>query len=448
MNKNNNSNRLIVNLFVIILILFIFFKKILKLDSLSWFTFLGYIVFYLGIVALINMAFITKYRTRLVEYIQKDRSNIVWATLVISFSNFIVVFILAAFLKLFHSYIILDYNLWNTASFGGFFKPVFNFSFSITLLYALFVYIKLNNLASLQKVEQQKEIVVNVSAQYESLKNQLDPHFLFNSLNVLSSLIEENQEKAVLFTYSLSKTYRYILDQKDKDLVPLEQELEFAKTYIELLQMRFEDSLIFEIPEVIDQQGAKVVPLSLQLLLENAIKHNKATEQQPIVIRIEEHSNGYLVVENNLNKKKILEQRQGIGLSNITKRYSFLTSKPVKIEQDQHSFKVSIPILTKVYQHMHIIEEEQNDQELLKQAKQRVTKIKKFYSHLTVFIMTNLFLVSFNLLTSPDFLWSLIVVFAWAIGLVTQFMKVYNYNIFLGEDWEEKQIKEYMNRKK
>ena len=444
--SNIKRKQLVVNLLIIMLILYIFFKKILKLQDLNFFLFLGYISYYICILLVVNLLVVKKFKPDVVHYIQKDRTNIILATLGISVANFFLILVLSIFLKLFHLYV-LDLGTWSEDS-SGFFGPVFNFSFSLSLLYALYIYVTLNNLSSIQKVEQQKEIVVNVSAQYESLKNQLDPHFLFNSLNVLSSLIEEDQDKAVDFTHSLSKTYRYILEQKDKDLVPLEQELEFAKVYIELLQMRFEDTLIFELPQSIQQQGAKVVPLSLQLLLENAIKHNKATEQEPITIRIMEKSNGYLVVENNLNKKKILEQRQGIGLDNIKKRYSYLSSKPVKVEQTDESFIVSIPILTKVYEQMKIIDQEKTEPELLLEAKKKVKKIKGFYSHLTVFIMTNFFLIGLNLLTYPDFLWSLLITFSWAIGLAAHFMTVNNYDFFLGSNWEEEQIDKYMKEKK
>jgi hypothetical protein len=136
------------------------------------------------------------------------------------------------------------------------------------------------------KVKEQKVIAGTASAQFESLKNQIDPHFLFNSLNVLSSLIEENPDNAQRFTTSLSKIYRYVLEQKDKELVSVEEELAFAKTYMNLLKMRFENSISYELPTEFDNPEAKVVPLSLQLLLENTIKHNVASEQKPLHIKI------------------------------------------------------------------------------------------------------------------------------------------------------------------
>ncbi len=134
------------------------------------------------------------------------------------------------------------------------------------------------------KVKEQKIIAGTASAKFESLKNQIDPHFLFNSLNVLSSLIEENPENAQKFTTSLSKIYRYVLEQKDKELVTVAEELAFAKTYMNLLKMRFEDSITYEVPENFNDEDAKVVPLSLQLLLENTIKHNIVSEKKPLHI--------------------------------------------------------------------------------------------------------------------------------------------------------------------
>ncbi|MHC5201603.1 2TM domain-containing protein [Myroides sp. LJL119] len=410
--------------------------------------FLAYVTFFIAVLLAINVAIKNKFQSLVERFIRKDKKNILIATIFISLASFIALVFLAFIIKWIDFYVIGNSSLSSFAK-QNYWKDIFNFATTVSIIYALYTYVRLNTFSSEQIIEEQKEITVNVSAQFNSLKNQLDPHFLFNSLNVLSALIEEDQDKAVKFTHSLSKTYRYILDQKNKDLVSLEQEFAFARTYIELLQMRFEDSVIFEIPDQIKQQGAKVVPLSLQLLLENAIKHNKATESNPIKIQIVEHSNGYLEITNNLNKKSILDDRKGIGLSNITERYAFLSNKPVKIVETQDVFSVYIPILTKVIEHMKVIEEKQyNNEELLAQAKKKVAKIKKFYSHLTVYIMVNVFLIILNLLTEPNFMWSFIVLFAWGISIVVQGMQVYNYSFFLGEDWESKKIKEYINENK
>lgn len=194
------------------------------------------------------------------------------------------------------------------------------------------------------QVTEQKIIAKSANAQFESLKNQLDPHFLFNSLNVLSALIDENPEQALRFTSSMSKIYRYVLDEKDKELVTVEEELEFAKTYCELLKTRFEDSVIFEVEVEEKVRKMFVVPLSLQLLLENAIKHNFATDSKPLVIKIYSE-NQQLIVENNLQRREIISEREGIGLSNIIQRYSLLTNDRVIIDQSEAYFKIKLPIL-------------------------------------------------------------------------------------------------------
>ena len=156
-----------------------------------------------------------------------------------------------------------------------------------------------------KQVKEQKIIAGSASARFDALKNQLDPHFLFNSLNVLTSLIDEDPHQAQNFTTSLSKVYRYVLEQKNKDLVIVDEELKFARTYVRLLKMRFEDSIIFDIPEACSQPEAKIVPLSLQLLLENAVKHNVVTSSRPLHIKVFEQ-NGMLAVSNNLQEKQVV----------------------------------------------------------------------------------------------------------------------------------------------
>ena len=156
-------------------------------------------------------------------------------------------------------------------------------TFVVTLVFHTFYFYKAYQES---RLKEQKIIAGTANAKFESLKNQIDPHFLFNSLNVLSSLIEENPENAQQFTTSLSKIYRYVLEQKDKELVTVSEELAFAKTYMKLLKMRFENSITFEIPTDFENPDAKVVPLSLQLLLENTIKHNVVSENKPLHIKI------------------------------------------------------------------------------------------------------------------------------------------------------------------
>ena len=214
----------------------------------------------------------------------------------------------------------------------------YSFGFYITLIiFSIFHIIYFYNQYQKNRIKEQKVIAGAASAKFDALKNQLDPHFLFNSLNVLTSLIEENPKNAQKFTTSLSKVYRYVLEQKSKELITVDEELAFAKTYMSLLKMRFEDSIIFEIPDQASNPESKVVPLSLQLLLENAVKHNIVTSGKPLHIKIYE-SDGALVVENNLQPKQIVKKSSGVGLENIKQRYSLLSKRTVQINQNDKLF--------------------------------------------------------------------------------------------------------------
>ena len=295
------------------------------------------------------------------------------------------------------------------------------------------------------KVKEQKIIAGTASAKFETLKNQIDPHFLFNSLNVLTSLIEENPDNAQRFTTSLSKIYRYVLEQKDKELVSVEEELSFAKTYMNLLKMRFENSVFYELPASVKNPDAKVVPLSLQLLLENTIKHNIASEMKPLHIRIYEKGD-YLVIENDYQKKEVLNERKGVGLQNIVDRYSIITNRKVKIEQTEKHFRVELPMLTK---QIAIMETDYNTQEsIYRKAQKKVEDIKGFYGNLTSYIVVNIGLLALNLITSPAHLWFLYPAIGWGIGVAIHGMTVFNYMPFLGNDWEEKKIRELMEKEK
>lgn len=296
-----------------------------------------------------------------------------------------------------------------------------------------------------KKVKEQKIIAGTASAQFESLKNQIDPHFLFNSLNVLSSLIEENPENAQRFTTSLSKIYRYVLEQKDKELVSVAEELAFAKTYMNLLKMRFENSLFYELPLEVPNPDAKVVPLSLQLLLENTVKHNVVSEQKPLYIRIKIVDNN-LIIENDLQKKEVLQDRRGVGLQNIINRYAILTRRKVEIEETENQFSVSVPILTKQVSVMEPTDTITEGRYL--KAQKKVDDLKGFYGNLSSYILVNSGLIILNLVTSPTNLWFFYPLLGWGLGVALHAMSVFNYMPFLNRDWEENKIRELMNKEK
>ena len=291
------------------------------------------------------------------------------------------------------------------------------------------------------KVKEQKIIAGTANAKFESLKNQIDPHFLFNSLNVLSSLIEENPDNAQRFTTSLSKIYRYVLEQKDKELVSVEEELAFAKTYMNLLKMRFENSLFYEIPMTEINPEAKVVPLSLQLLLENTVKHNVVSEQRPLHIKIYLEDN-YLVIENDYQKKEVLQDRQGVGLQNIINRYGIITNRKVLIAQNEKVFVVKIPILTKQINSMETAN--YNQDTALFRAKERVEKLKGFYGNLTSYCIVIPILIIINLNSPQNFQWFWFPMLGWGMGLTFHAFETFGY----GKTWEEKKIQEILNKEK
>lgn len=215
----------------------------------------------------------------------------------------------------------------------------------ITLVISLIVHSK-SFLTSWREVainseKMKKEAMV---AKYESLKNQVNPHFLFNSLNALTNLVYENQDLAAKFIKKLSVVYRYVLESRDKELVPLSDELAFVKSYIFLQEIRHEDGLNISLPTE-NIEGSSIVPLALQMLLENAIKHNIVSAEEPLNIDIE-IKDALLVVTNNLQKKKSYQvQHVGVGLENIKARYQFLTEVPVTVEETDNIFKVTLPLV-------------------------------------------------------------------------------------------------------
>jgi two-component system LytT family sensor kinase len=298
---------------------------------------------------------------------------------------------------------------------------------------------------SVKQESTKQEIVAKTeTAKFESLKNQLDPHFLFNSLNVLTSLIGENPTQAERFTTKLSKVYRYVLEQRNKDLVPIEEELKFAKTYMELLGMRFEDAVKFNIPDSISNDALKIVPLSLQLLLENAVKHNVVSSSKPLTINIYEEGN-YLIIENNINPKEAIGKSTKVGLQNIADRYGLITDKGVKIANNNKTFKVSLPLLYKMNNMMYTDDLENSK---YVRAVEKVEKLKEFYQNLASYCIVIPFLIFINLRFSPGFYWFWFPIFGWGMGLAFHFLEVNNYNIFLGKNWEDRKIKEIMKEDK
>jgi two-component system LytT family sensor kinase len=188
------------------------------------------------------------------------------------------------------------------------------------------------------ELEKEKALV-----QYDNLKNQLNPHFLFNALSALNSLIFENPQLASDFLQQLSKVYRYVLENKEKNAVSLQTEINFVSHYVKLLKTRFGDGLqvLFEMDE--EAKEKMIVPVTLQILIENAVKHNTTSKDSPLVIRIKTEAD-CLSVENNLQKKDAIETSNKHGLENLKNLYRYISDKKVDVFESNNSFTVKIPL--------------------------------------------------------------------------------------------------------
>ena len=178
---------------------------------------------------------------------------------------------------------------------------------------------------------------------YEALQNQINPHFLFNSFNVLSDLVYEDQKRAVHFIRQMSHLFRYVLDSRDKELVPVKDELEFMESYTYLLQTRFENKLVIH-NDFKEKPDEMLVPMTLQILIENCIKHNEISARQPLRIDISRKGE-YIRVANNLQLKTTAVDSKKTGLSNIRQQFKYFTAEEILIEQTADSFVVNVPLI-------------------------------------------------------------------------------------------------------
>jgi two-component system LytT family sensor kinase len=192
---------------------------------------------------------------------------------------------------------------------------------------------------------QQEELKrAHLALQYQSLKSQTNPHFLFNSLSSLVTLINSEPKKATDFVHKLSDVYRYVLEQGQHELVSLTEEVKFLEDYVFLQKIRFGDSLQVSM-DLEPKHGLMVLPLSLQMMVENAIKHNEISGDHPLQIRISLSSDHQVVIRNTLNKKETVESSTGLGMENLDKRISFFTKTRIRVEQKADTYTVSIPTI-------------------------------------------------------------------------------------------------------
>ena len=218
---------------------------------------------------------------------------------------------------------------------------VLSWLIAISIASVAFFYMEWNNALKRERKLREEKLIF----QYESLKSKVNPHFLFNSLNTLSSLIPKDPELAERFISKFSTIYRYVLEKADRDMVSLEDEIEFIKDFFFLQKIRDDGKIYLEI-DIGHPESYVVVPVSLQLLVENALKHNAATQESPLNIRIY-LENDTVVVENNTQKKMNLEPSSKVGLKNLKERISLAMRRQLIIEEGPLKFLVKLPVLKK-----------------------------------------------------------------------------------------------------
>ena len=222
----------------------------------------------------------------------------------------------------------------------GYIATYFTSFFVISIYEGIYLYAQ--NRRTLMKSEELKR--EHIKSELQGLRNQINPHFLFNSLNTLVSIIPEDQKLAESFLIKLSSVYRYTLENRDDQLVPLKQELKFIESYVFLLKERFKNNLDVSIEVADDYLHKYVVPMSLQLLFENVIKHNILSTKNRLTISVFIENDG-LVVQNNIQIKKQTMPSTGVGLENISSRIAYFTDKKLIVDRDDNFFKVVMPLI-------------------------------------------------------------------------------------------------------
>jgi len=224
-------------------------------------------------------------------------------------------------------------------------KLVIGFSFRINLfLHCINAIILFMNKYREASIESEQLKKMHAEAKFEALRNQINPHFLFNSFNVLSNLVYKDPDTSSKFIDQLGDVYRYLLYNQDNRLVTIKDEMRFIESYFYLLKIRFGESIILELSIDNTLKEKLIAPATLQMLVENAIKHNIASKKDPLTIKIC-NKNDHIVVENTKNLKKVMEDSSGIGLKNIEDRYKFLSHKHAIRVISNGTFKVEIPII-------------------------------------------------------------------------------------------------------
>jgi two-component system LytT family sensor kinase len=331
-------------LFILLLSLYAFLNTVLcevyyyfKID-VSW---------YVALLAILGLTFFTWEGNRLAEpffqkrYLISDYRVRAFIFFFIA-GNVIALFAAAAIISSF-GILLYSYSwneLINPLKLNFIYAVLINLFFH--LLNTIFYFFNENRRRSAEAEELRH---INSQAQIQLIKSQINPHFLFNNLNVLSGMVIRDNPQANKFIEEFSKVYRYLLNNQNKELIELWSELEFVHPYIFLLKKRFEDALQVQI-DIPDRYKSRfIVPASLQMLIENAIKHNVVSRNRPLIITIHVDNEDALIVINNLQPRTISEPSTRIGLENIRKRYELISGRSVIVKKNSRSFEVALPLL-------------------------------------------------------------------------------------------------------
>ena len=304
----------------------------------AWnFLFYGFWSFLVVITQWTGAVLINYLLDRKIKWIEKPvLRSILGIVILVIYS--VTAFMTVKYLMFFIKYRTLPEDAWAFAATSSLITVMI--SFNMSLIFTAIGFFKAWKCAVVDAEKLKTEMM---AYRYEALRNQINPHFLFNSFNVLSDLVYADQAIAVKFINQLSDLFRYVLDSRDKELVPLKDELEFMNSYLYLLKTRFEDKLDIKI-DLEAETDELIVPMTLQLLVENAVKHNEVSEAFPLRISIRRNVN-YLEVENSLRIKKVGENSKNTGLKNIIQQFSYFTDRQIDISDLVNIFLVRVPIL-------------------------------------------------------------------------------------------------------
>jgi two-component system LytT family sensor kinase len=299
---------------------------------------MGYLLFMWYVAEYLDNNLREKLKTK------SSRTQLIYSFFFLSVWCIITAIFIAEFYRFWDTTFFQSYDIWNKIKFPDYdLSMVFiMITFFVLIVHSINSHIQKERLL---KEQAQQLKIETIQAQYQVLENQIAPHFLFNNLSVLTSLVYKDADMSAQFIQHLSKLYRYLLDKNKERLVPLQTELNFLEDYIFLMKIRFTEGVIFDI-DISEKTAVQyyIPPNTLQFLVENAIKHNQVRQKMPLHIRFFE-SDEYIICQNNIQKRAQDYSSTKVGLENIYKRYMLLVNKSVVVEQTDNLFIVKLPKL-------------------------------------------------------------------------------------------------------